>query len=758
MRDQGAYLKALAANTMQVTVTPIVATAKTVFFLFADRTSIGLFLKTNCDTAGRIAKVHRLLNKSLLTSATSLGLIVFPAHAQDVASANSFGMPGLVEMPTALSFGDADLVASLTLTDTQQRNTLAFQITPRLTGALRYSIIDNYRGGGNLFDRSFDFHYQLLDEDGWQPSVAIGLRDFVGTGVFSSEYIVASKHLSPHIIASAGIGWGEMADRDGFRNPLSGLDPRFEDRPRFEGKGGEANFGQWFRGDAALFGGVSWQVNDRLMFSGEYSSAGKELSTATPSNDRSPLNFGIQYQATSNLTLAAQYMQGDTFGATAHYTLNPRVSPAGGDLSPAPAPIAVRGEGSASWAGGMLHDAIPTRARVPTLAAVLEAEGIELQQVEITGNTARVRILNERYDSIPQAIGRTARFMSLLMPTGVETFHIEMVENGVPLSRVTLQRADLERLEYTPDAINASLAAARIGPSGPSEGLTALSGAGLEWGLGPYIGLAFFDPDNPLRADIGLELSASYAFTPSLSLSGALRGKVIGNRNESTRESDSVLPRVRSDQPLYDQNGEYGVETLTLDHFGKIGTDLYTRASFGYLEEMFGGISTEVLWKPVDSRLAIGAELNHVMQRDTDKLFGFDEYDYAITTGHVSGYYSLENGFDVQLDMGRYLAGDWGATLSVDRRFGNGWRVGAFATLTDVPFEDFGEGSFDKGIRVTIPVSWVLGQPTRATGDVTLRSLQRDGGARLGIGNRLYETIRDYHKPELTDQWGRFWR
>ena len=45
-----------------------------------------------------------------------------------------------------------------------------------------------------------------------------------------------------------------------------------------------------------------------------------------------------------------------------------------------------------------------------------------------------------------------------------------------------------------------------------------------------------------------------------------------------------------------------------------------------------------------------------------------------------------------KVDAGRYLAGDWGATFALDREFDNGWKVGAYFTLTDMPFDEFGEG------------------------------------------------------------------
>ena len=159
---------------------------------------------------------------------------------------------------------------------------------------------------------------------------------------------------------------------------------------------------------------------------------------------------------------------------------------------------------------------------------------------------------------------------------------------------------------------------------------------------------------------------------------------------------------------------------------------------------------------PVNSRLALGAEVNYARKRDFDGGLGFLDYD--VITGHASAYYDFGGGYLGQLDVGRYLAGDVGATVSFSREFDNGWVIGAYATQTDVTFEDFGEGSFDKGIRLTVPVEWASGQPSRNRTSVSLRSLSRDGGARLSVPGRLYETVRETRQDELSDRWGRFWR
>ena len=48
---------------------------------------------------------------------------------------------------------------------------------------------------GYFWDRSFDVHYLLNKEKIFFPSIALGLRDFIGTGIYSGEYLVATKNI-----------------------------------------------------------------------------------------------------------------------------------------------------------------------------------------------------------------------------------------------------------------------------------------------------------------------------------------------------------------------------------------------------------------------------------------------------------------------------------------------------------------------------------------------------------------------------------
>jgi hypothetical protein len=324
-------------------------------------------------------------------------------------------------------------------------------------------------------------------------------------------------------------------------------------------------------------------------------------------------------------------------------------------------------------------------------------------------------------------------------------------------SSVTLRRTDIENLENASDGAWTSFARAKIKPISPSDKMEPEQGLypRLNWGFAPFLEASFFDPDSPLRMHAGIELSGRYDIAPGFSVSGLIQQPLIGKLG-SNRVSDSILPHVRSDANIYGKADGPLVKRLTFDYYFQPGNNLYGHVSAGYLERMYGGISGELLWKPLDSRLGLGLELNYVKQRDFDQQFGFQNYDTI--TGHASAYYEFNNGFHGQIDIGKYLAGDWGGTISVNREFKNGWKVGVFATFTDVSFSDFGEGSFDKGIVLTIPVSWALGRPSHRTQTTVIRPLTRDGGARLEVEGRLYDIVRDFQNPALKNRWGRFWK
>jgi membrane-associated phospholipid phosphatase len=89
--------------------------------------------------------------------------------------------------------------------------------------------------------------------------------------------------------------------------------------------------------------------------------------------------------------------------------------------------------------------------------------------------------------------------------------------------------------------------------------------------------------------------------------------------------------------------------------------------------------------------------------------------------------------------VGQYLAGDRGATVNLTRVFPNGVGMGAWATKTNVSAEQFGEGSFDKGIFVSVPFDLIFPKTSADGARFTWDPLNRDGGARLNRSISLYD-------------------
>jgi hypothetical protein len=690
-----------------------------------------------------------------------VALMASAVHAQDTTY-TLYGTPGLIEMPTAQAAADGQITASLGSLAQQQRASFSFQLTPRMSGTFRYTGIPNRYGPNteSTFDRSFDLRYRFIDEgqfEDWIPAVAVGLQDFMGTGRLSAEYIVASKSFGDSVIGTFGMGWGRFGTQGGFTNPLGVIDASLETRPELDfGFGGEISGGQFFRGDAALFGGVTWKATDKLTLKAEYSSDAyvKENANGTLIS-QTPVNVGLTYHYKPGVTLDAAYLYGTEAAIGVTFDLNPRVRALISGMEKAPVPVRIRRDAAAavSWQG-------PLPAQITSaLQTALKADGLRLLGAEVSGSTARVRYANDKYRSEAQALGRLVRILTQVMPDWINRFTLEPTQAGIPLSAITVNRSDLEQLENRPDAAAQLLARAQLGDAaGTAPASVSDDEPAFTWGLGPYAELLLFNGDAPVQVDVGLELRGRYEISPSLIVNGGVRQSLLGPRDiADITENPNSYHNVRTDGGEYGTHGGAVLTDLTLTHFGRPATDLYSRVTIGYFEKMYGGISTELLWKPVDSRLAVGAELNYALQRDFDMGFGFQEYEAII--GHLSVYYALENGFHGSVSAGRYLAGDWGATVALDREFDNGWKVGAYFTLTDMPFEEFGEGSFDKGIRVTVPVDYFTGTPSRSGVSSSLASLSRDGGAKLNIDGRLYEVVRHGHVAgPMGETWGRVWR
>lgn len=812
---------------------------------------------------------------------------------------NFYGQVGLLDMPTAEFAPDGELAISVSTTKTLDRYNLAFQALPWLETAFRYSRVDKRDNGRDLYDRSLSFKIRLVQESATWPSVAVGVQDVLGTGVFGAEYLVASKHIGDFSL-TGGLGWRRFGGIAQIDNPLGMIFPSFKQSDNNFGEGGVPSLNSFFHGPkVGFFGGATWQTPiDGLALIAEAS--GDQFTTEQKDGAikvRTPFNFGFAYSPLRDLQIGGGYFYGSELGIRITLSLNAFDEQPGPRLGTQPTPWHIRDpeertnatlayvqhktklydndpwgkiaeqknangtdsrvdrnpdinsitsfadavyspENRATFNiksiesfGDELIVATSSRKRIscaevsdmtqeaatlgfknviithtsdpsilicggsayvqkidsPILIAASgenDAPGQELNTVplpdatdpdsvkdkiiaaikdqkigvaaiHITEYEAEIAYVNAAYRTDTEAVGRILRVLMKVAPVSVEKFRlIEMTQN-LPTSGMTFIRSDLERTLQLNGSAGEILASTALVPAPANDPLLVSDNIrkfpDFGFSLSPGYRQSLFDPNAPYMYQIYATASAGVTLNKNLSIAGSFEAEVLGNLRDS-RKSNSVLPHVRSDFLDYYTKGKTGISSLQASYFDKLSPDVYFFARAGILEDMFAGVGGEIYWQPAHMRWALGGALYAVQQRSPERLFSFR--DYRVITGHASIYYnSPYYGMDFALHVGRYLAGDYGATLQITRRFENGIEIGAFATLTNVPFKQYGEGSFDKGFIVRIPIDNLLPVNTQDVANLDFSPLTRDGGQRLYGEQMIHDLLLRSSEGEFMATW-----
>jgi hypothetical protein len=683
-----------------------------------------------------------------------LALLVF-GSAQIGAQVNDFGVGGILDIPTSRMAEEGTLTTTYSRKDVADIYAIGYQPLPRLEASFRYTIFNARKkspvpgtscdfGSSEALDcddnrdRSFEVKYRLMDESQYLPEISVGVRDLLGTGVWAGEYVSASKRFG-NLDASLSMGWGRFAERAIAENPLTTLNDGFGVRPTDFGQGGTISSDSVFRGkNVGLFGGVRYSIPERRLalvaaYNSDSYARERDLNTI-PNAD--PLSLGIEWEASPGVTLALSRQQGNQWAFRLSANLDtavetPRKRPEGfGSDASQPAPA--RDEPGWDWWYRMAADA--------------EDSGLLIRESSQRDGVLHVAYANRSYQLEADAVRRSLELIDLYAPLDVERIVLTGEALGLSTHTVSYRRPD-PRL---PPVLRPNLPVMEDEPrevASPDRKRNFRYPNG-EINLGLNARAYLFDPDFPLLYQIALKVRGDADLGNGWGASGTWSQSLKSQFDRIAREGSSLLPPVRTDLKEYLQQGENGIDELYLVKRGKLGSAVFYQAYAGILEEMYSGVGAEVLWRP-DSPLAFGVSINGVVQREFDKLFGVR--DFKTITGHASVYWATPfHNFDVSIHAGRYLAGDIGATVEVQKRFANGWSVGAFATLTDVPFAVFGEGSFDKGLIFNIPFDLYSPRNTRGSYRTILRSINRDGGRMLdNWPGGLWEGLRRTHGDRL---------
>lgn len=216
---------------------------------------------------------------------------------------------------------------------------------------------------------------------------------------------------------------------------------------------------------------------------------------------------------------------------------------------------------------------------------------------------------------------------------------------------------------------------------------------------------------------------------------------------------------VRSDIDNYTFNA-VNLDTGYLANLQSLTPELHLSLIGGYLEEMFAGYGGEILYRPFGKTLSFGGELWYVQKRNGLSGFAMDTNEDGETTGYINLFYEIPDTYmTVKASGGKYLAGDWGGSLSLTNQFQNGASIEAFVTATNERDKDvFGnDADYYAGLNLKFP----LGTPYTdflnslcCDVDIQVRPIARNQGQRLQNPISLFEATEPFSYRYLAANWG----
>jgi len=639
---------------------------------------------------------------SILLCILSLRVATLFADSFEYNSFNNHGVIGLINMPSARFYEEASHGITFYDGTPDQKITMTSFPYDWMEASFFYTNIQDKPYCGQAFDKvcqqdykdkGFNFKLRLKEEGLW-PAIAIGINDIAGTGFYSSEYIVGSYGIN-RTDFHFGIGWGTLNGSDNsFKNPLGYIYNGFNQRPTdYEDNGGQFQPGRYFLGKTiSPFFGISHSFNSNLLFKLEYDSTLTPglVGYQVPEED---FSFGFDYKINNNFTIGFSSERGNFTSLKFIYKNNPLTSAK--EYKPKKAsPI----KGDSKYTK-LIKNLNANSIGVDKIIETPDFIGLELTQFAHPSLDIIEQIIDfSAYDAgLDKEIKKELKIASL---KGVSEFDEESLKNA----ELIYQRKANQSFNTSTNFKIRPFFAAREG---------------------------FFKWSLLLENDSEYIIRDNFFFTSNLKFS------IDDNFDDLTIPPVNTFPaQVRSDVKDYLRNIDEGIiiGRAQFDYHVTPKKDHHIMITAGILEDMFMGYGFEYLYFKQDANYGIGFEVFEVQKRDYMMKFG--TLDYTNTVSSINYYYRNTNiiPFDLKISTGEYLAGDKGTTFEMSRKYLNGMEFGVFASFTDVTTEQFGEGTFDKGIFFNIPIygNFI---------SYTWRPLTKDPGAKLNRKNTLHDLL-----------------
>lgn len=696
-------------------------------------------------------------------------------------SQTDFGGVGLMQMPSGRMAPEGEFNIGASYNNEYHFYNVSLQLMPWFETTIRYTLVqdslynsdEDFSGDTKYTDKGIDFKVRLLEESTWIPETSIGVRDFGGTGLFDGEFVAATKRFG-NLDVTLGMGWGYLGQNGNITNPFCKASDKYCSREAgYKGNGGSVDFERWFKGPAAIYGGLEYQTPYqplRLKIEYDANDYSQDKPVRDPKNNHdmtqhTPWNFGVLYGLGDWGDIKLSYERGDTLTLGFNLTTNFNTMKA-----------IWRDEPAESYTGSNT-ESIDEVDWQRVNQQLNNNAGYDDAKIYANNDSVTIMATQSKYRNEDEAHKRAALILANNTPEHIQTYRIIETNQSMPLKETTIDSSAFKsavNYEYVDASSTDATKTSQV--TTDAEALLnqhSLKYNGLDkwdYSVAPTLQQSIGSAESFYLYAIGINTAGSVWLTDNVQASGSLYFNLVDNYdqfNYITPPDGTSVPRVRTMFRAYVHENPVRMNNLQLTWFEEYGSGLYSQAYAGYLESMFGGVGSEVLYRPLNSNWALGVDATYIKQRDPDSWFGFYDQDhqdggaygrdYTVVssgvTGFATAYYSPQWSFLkntlLKVGVGQFLAGDKGTRIDFSKQFDSGVIAGAYASFTDLSAEEFGEGSYTKGFYLSIPFDIMTVKPSKNRAMFNWQPLTRDGGQMLNKEHELYN-LTDERSPWFT--------
>ncbi len=667
------------------------------------------------------------------------------AYANGTHSPALSGFIGLNTVPSARMDKQGTIRAGVSTLDPYMHGYIGVQIAEPLHITLRQNAeISSITKDAKRLYPSIDTKLRLIKESSYRPEISIGLQSMIGHKKMAGEYIALSKAYK-NFDFTAGIGWGSMGASSKFNNPLKYISRHFDKNrePNSETPNSPAN---WFSGDSiGFFGGIEYFTKfDGLSLKLDY---GANDYYIPQNNPPAPWSVGLSYTHNGWISASIGTQGTDKIFAGLSLQSSPDKWLFSHRKYEKPKPFyKVRSQNTNKAA--IKSDALN--------------DGIDLYNIFIKGNKIFADLKLSPTASTPKQIGRAARHISMHSAENIEEINLRPNHTNLYSANIKIMRKDVENSVGnnggSPQEIweNASFVVR------DTSGAAQHRFSSTKWinnkksfsmQLENHLSLSEEDSGILYRSSALLGVKSS----PFLGLitGSTLRINLTDNLDKIESLRPATLNPVRSDIHKFTKK-RLNIDSSYIGYTHSFTPELHTAIMAGYLEEFYAGYGGEILYRPFASRLAIGAEIWNVARRSPYSVFNMELQGDSIISGHIKGWYDLpRQDITINAKIGRFLAGDVGITLGLEKIFKNGAKLSAGASLSNYSEPDLfgGTTSAHNSLTLTLPLGSIPYIPEKSNISTKISPFGRDIGQSLNAPLQLFDITENLTLDHMANYW-----